>query len=192
MFLSQEAWVPPASAPVPPYWGLGTGPLTFIATDTLSDGRLAILCVQTGFFFLVFSCGTSLGKLDQRGREWSGEGKHEGTGGGGQVKTTQSKTKEEKGWCWSNFPGGSSARSLRVRYSSEPERAHGVLFEQAVQLYSPLPLSVRELFRVVIATQGVQVASHPPSFLLGCLSFLFPMAFVVGVHLQVEPSKRRS
>lgn len=61
-FLSQEAWVPPASAPAPPplppqlvrcsiYWGLGTRPLTFIATDTLSDGRLAILCVQTGFFF---------------------------------------------------------------------------------------------------------------------------------------------
>lgn len=106
------------------------------------------------------------------------------------MKTIQTKTKEEKGWCWNNFPGGSSARSLRVRYSSEPERAHGVLFEQAVRLYSPLPLSVRELFCVVIATQGVQGVQ--PSFLLGCLSFLFPMAFVVGVHLQVEPSKRRS
>lgn len=48
-FLSQEAWVPPASALIS--WGLGTGPLTSFATDTLSDGRLAVLCVQTGFFF---------------------------------------------------------------------------------------------------------------------------------------------
>lgn len=61
-FLSQEAWVPPASAKAALIsWGLGTGPLTGFATDTLSDGRLAVLCVQTGFFFfffVVFSCGT--------------------------------------------------------------------------------------------------------------------------------------
>lgn len=53
-------------------------------------------------------------------------------------------------------------------------------------------VSVRELFGVVIATRGVQVASHPPSSLLGCLSFLFPVAFVVGVHLQVEPSENQA
>lgn len=53
-------------------------------------------------------------------------------------------------------------------------------------------VNVRELFGVVIATRGVQVASHPPSSLLGCWSFLFPVAFVVGVHLQVEPSENQA